>query len=110
MVDPTSAPTNARARPQKWCVVTRCALSLSFQLNAGAIYVLDLLMGFAMGFTVEHNLKRRVIMRPDLIARYYVLHNTFTTDFISAMAIIPEVNCCMPGLSPPSPISSMIQS
>ena len=70
------------------------ALSLSLHCTTGAIYVLDLLMGFAMGFTVEHNLKRRVIMRPDLIARYYVLHNTFTTDFISAMAIIPEVSCC----------------
>ena len=54
-------------------------------------------MGFCLGFTVEHNLKRRVIMRPDLIARYYTLHNTFLTDFFSAMAIIPEVGC-IPGL------------
>ena len=30
-------------------------------------------------------------MRPDLIARYYVLHNTFLTDFFSSMAIIAEV-------------------
>ena len=36
---------------------------------AGAIYLADFFMGFLLGFTVEHNLKRRVIMRPDLIMR-----------------------------------------
>lgn len=58
---------------------------------AGAIYYADFLTGFIIGFTVEHNLKRRVIMRPDLILRYYMLHNTFITDFLSTFAIIAEV-------------------
>ena len=75
--------------------------------------MLDLMMGFCLGFTVEHNLKRRVIMRPDLIARYYLLHNTFLTDFFSAMAIIPEVGCCtlalasLPGVPEPVPYFCM---
>ena len=36
---------------------------------AGAVYLIDFFISFLIGFTVEHNLKRRVIMRPDLIMR-----------------------------------------
>ena len=48
-------------------------------------------MGFITGFVVVNNLKRRVLRRPDLIARYYVYHSTFVVDLLTVLPIIAEV-------------------
>ena len=63
----------------------------STALHAGLFYWADILMRFRMGFCVVYNLKRELIMDGGLIAHFYVLHNTFITDFIAAVPAIAEV-------------------
>ena len=49
-------------------------------------------MGFATGFVIVNNLKRRVLRRPDLIARYYIMHSTFFVDMLTLVPVIAEVH------------------
>ena len=49
-------------------------------------------MGFATGFVVIHNLRRRVIRRPVSIAEYYVRYGTFWPDFLASLPTIAEVS------------------
>ncbi len=58
---------------------------------AGVVYWLDILMGFSTGFVVIHNLRRKVIRDPRLIAEYYVRYSTFFVDLLAALPLIAEV-------------------
>ena len=62
--------------------------------DAGIIYWADLFMGFATGFVVIYNLRRRVIRRPVSIAEYYVRYGTFWPDFLASLPTIAEVRPC----------------
>lgn len=55
------------------------------------MYMVDIIMGFMTGFVIVHNLKRRVLRRPDLIAKYYILHSTFFVDILTVLPVIAEV-------------------
>lgn len=67
---------------------------------AGLVYWIDIAMRFRMGFCVVYNLKRELIMDGGLIAHFYVRHNTFLLDFLSAMPSIAEV--CLQGAAVPA--------
>ncbi|KAK9816960.1 hypothetical protein WJX72_007507 [[Myrmecia] bisecta] len=58
---------------------------------AGALFWLDILVQFRTGFVVSYNLKRRLIMAPDLVAEFYLRHGTFWADLISALPVIAQV-------------------
>ena len=58
--------------------------------DAGIIYWADVFMGFATGFVVIYNLRRRVIRRPVSIAEYYVRYGTFWPDFLASLPTIAE--------------------
>lgn len=60
-------------------------------MAAGLFYWVDVFMRFRMGFCVVYNLKRELIMDGGLIAHFYIRHNTFFTDFVSALPSIAEV-------------------
>ena len=60
--------------------------------TAGIIYWADVFMGFATGFVVIHNLRRRVIRRPVSIAEYYVRYGTFWPDFLASLPTIAEAS------------------
>ena len=60
--------------------------------DAGVIYWLDVLMGFATGFVVIYSLRRRVVRRPVSIAEFYVRYGTFWPDFLASLPTIAEAS------------------
>ncbi|KAK9787129.1 hypothetical protein WJX73_004779 [Symbiochloris irregularis] len=55
------------------------------------VYLWDIIMGFTTGFIIVHNLKRRVVRRPDLIAKYYIFHSTFFVDLFTVVPVAAEI-------------------
>lgn len=68
--------------------INRCSVHVGF---AGTIFLVDLFMGCSTGFVAVYNLKRLVVMKPSLIAEFYITHGTFWFDLISALPVIAEV-------------------
>lgn len=59
--------------------------------GAAFVFCLDIVFGFITGFVIVHNMKRRVLQRPDLIAKYYIFHSTFIVDMLTVLPAIAEV-------------------
>ena len=70
---------------------TQCPSHANCASAAGLVYWIDIVMRFRVGFCVVYNLKRELIMDGGLIAHFYVRHNTFVLDFLSAIPSIAEV-------------------
>ena len=49
-------------------------------------------MGCSTGFVAVYSLKRLVVMKPQLIIRFYMTKGTFWCDLISALPVIVEVS------------------
>ncbi|KAK9814109.1 hypothetical protein WJX72_000796 [[Myrmecia] bisecta] len=60
-------------------------------LVAGAFYVVELVLGFHIGFVGTHALRRRVIMHGRAVAWYYMRHGTFFVDLITTVAWLGQV-------------------
>lgn len=48
-------------------------------------------MGVSTGFVAVYDLKRLVVMKPRLIASFYIFKGTFFCDLLAALPVIPEV-------------------
>lgn len=72
-------------------------LIVSQLLLTGSIFLVELYLGFHMGFVGTHNMRKRVIMNGKAVAWYYIWHDTFLVDLISAAALIGQVrSLCVP--------------
>eukprot|EP00879_Flechtneria_rotunda_P007366 GHRR01007727.1.p1 GENE.GHRR01007727.1~~GHRR01007727.1.p1 ORF type:complete len:486 (+),score=140.69 GHRR01007727.1:359-1816(+) len=60
----------------------------TIDLVAGLIYLLNLLVSLQIGFVLEHDYKKRLLMDGVHVARFYVIRGTF---FIDVMAVIPVI-------------------
>lgn len=63
----------------------------AFPRAAGVLFLIDIAMGCSTGFVAVYNLKRLVVMKPRLIASFYILRGTFISDTLSALPVIIEV-------------------
>ena len=64
----------------------------NYSLFAGGFFLGDIIMGASTGFVAVYDLKRLVVMKPRLIASYYVFRGTFYCDLLAAVPVIPEVS------------------
>lgn len=56
---------------------------------------MDIIMGASTGFVAVYDLKRLVVMKPRLIASFYIFRGTFYCDILAALPVIPEVRFAM---------------
>lgn len=59
--------------------------------TAGSIFLVELYLGFHMGFVGTHNMRKRVIMSGKAVSWFYIRHDTFIVDLISAAALVGQV-------------------
>lgn len=78
-----------RRAPNAWCCpCTRLMVcppppaALAAPSVAG-FYVVDILVGFHVGFVVRHDVRRLLVTDGRLVARYYVQHGQFLVNFIA---------------------------
>lgn len=51
---------------------------------AALLYLLDVLAAFHTGFVVRHDVRQALVLRPALVARYYVRHGSFLSDVVAS--------------------------
>lgn len=54
---------------------------------AGVVFACDIVINFRTGFEMSAGKTRRVIMDPKVIAKYYVLYDTFFVDFLCVLPL-----------------------
>ncbi|GAB4822678.1 hypothetical protein N2152v2_009724 [Parachlorella kessleri] len=54
-------------------------------------YIVDIVMGFQVGFVVRYDVRRRLVKNGFKVAYYYVYHGQFLVNFIACMPVIPEI-------------------
>ncbi|KAK9809148.1 hypothetical protein WJX72_010205 [[Myrmecia] bisecta] len=70
---------------------TRLTWAAVCDFAAGAVFGVDLFLGFQVGFVVTYNLRKKAIMDGRLIARYYIRKGTFLVDAISTIAWLAQI-------------------
>lgn len=58
--------------------------------------MLDVLFSFHIGVVLTKSLHARLVLDGQLVARLYIMHNTFFLDVLAALPIFFEVTECPP--------------
>lgn len=49
-----------------------------------AFYVADMCLNFSVGFVVQYDVQRALVMEGRKVAAFYIRHGTFVVDFIAS--------------------------
>ena len=59
--------------------------------TAGALYTVEWVLNFHIGFIGKHNTRRKLVMDGSAIARFYVTRGHFAIDFLTVLVWIAQV-------------------
>lgn len=59
--------------------------------GVGLFFIIDLFLSFHVGFLATYNIRKILVLKGRLIAKYYIIHGSFVIDFLSAMAWLIQI-------------------